>query len=309
MAKVTPKTPLARGRSFRGRFYDYMRNGSFQAAGWPPKRPGPLSEAQQDTVRLFKAANQAFKLQDAELTATLMKATAGTPYLPRDFAFIMWYGRFRTLTLADGTALRSMATRVNISDLLDNIDWTPGTMLYRGTDLWLPIAPGAAGDVLRYQNPATVPVWGPPTTIAAPSSCIVRRTTDGTVDSTATKICTWQSTARDDYGGWSAGAPTLVTIPSGVTRARLSCMASFATPTGTFGFDMHFLLNGALASSNGVPRTIVEPVSGGFSSTRQSMSSAWINATPGDDWELEITATGSPSWGFLTTTWMAVEVA
>jgi len=47
-----------------------------------------------------------------------------------------------------------------VSAVLDNIDSTPGAVLYRGTDEWTGLNPGVAGQALLTEGPVSPPQWG-----------------------------------------------------------------------------------------------------------------------------------------------------
>lgn len=56
----------------------------------------------------------------------------------------------------------------------------------------------------------------------------VRRTVNLSLASAATGAVTWQSAALDTGSFWSAGAPTRLVVPAGVTKVRLRGSARFA---------------------------------------------------------------------------------
>lgn len=150
------------GPSMKGLFYAYEQGGEFQVKAWPPKRGKPRSEAQAQTQALFKEACQALKRMPAPFLNYARDKAKGTPMLPRDYLMAALYGRFQTLVLPDGTRRYSMATRVDMSILLDNIGAQEGMLLYRGTsDLWIGLPVGEVGQVLTIDE-ALLPTWQAP---------------------------------------------------------------------------------------------------------------------------------------------------
>lgn len=162
MAKVVDKKPTGRRPSLRGRFYSYSGKYGDIAASWPPKRGKPKSDAHKATVSKFAAVVQAYKAMPAEFIAALEGVTKGTAFMPRDLWMRMAYGGTQTFLLSNGKRLYSMATRVNMSNLLDNLTDPVGALLTRGEDYWQGIAPSAtAGYVLTHGGPGTLPYWAP----------------------------------------------------------------------------------------------------------------------------------------------------
>lgn len=147
------------GPSMRGLFYSYEKDGKYIASAWPPKRGKPKTEAQEQSQALFKEACQGLKSMDAHFIEYARKDCKGKPMLPRDALMAMGYGRGPTIELLDGRKMRAMATRVDLSELLDNIAWEPGTILYRNSeDMWVGLSPGLQGEVLTVDE-NRMPYW------------------------------------------------------------------------------------------------------------------------------------------------------
>lgn len=247
MAKLYSPPGKLRGPSLRGRFYVYESKAGTVAVAWPKKRGGPRSQAQADTMAMFKQACDAMKRMDPDLIVNAMNATKGTQFLPRDPLMAMLYGRGPTFMLTDGTRIVPMAERIDISQLLDNLAWDKGTILLRSTDLWIGLAPGTNGqvltmlgaDVARWQTPATPPSPGTAAYLGAPLG--------GNVASRVT---------------FSAGfmAYRKVVIPTALTITRVLWLASAAAATATIDAGVYDTLNGvpnALLGSCGVTTGVV----------------------------------------------------
>lgn len=150
------------GPSMKGLFYAYQQDGSFHIKSWPPKRGKPRSEAQAETQALFKEACEALKRMPAPFLNYAREQCKGTPMLPRDYLMAALYGKMQTLKLQNGERRYSMATRVNMSILMDNIGDQEGMILFRGAnDLWLGLPIGEAGQVLTADE-NLLPVWQDP---------------------------------------------------------------------------------------------------------------------------------------------------
>lgn len=309
MAKITPKNPLGRGPSLRGGFYSYTRLGQVRAAGWPPHRGPPKTEPHKKTIRLFREACEAAKRTDPYIQASIARALTGSAYYTRDILFAMWYGRIGDLQLTNGEVYRAMPTRVNISNLLDNLGWKPGSMLYRTTEEWAVIPPGAAGNVLRFTGLAEVPAWGPPGPAGTPVSTLAHRTNNDTANTTFPKIAAFQATAIDDAGAWSGTNPTRLTIPSGVTRAQITARATLTSDGAARGFFITLNKNGVAGEFIGRPLLNIRQSATGFTNNSFVIQSPWLPVTPGDYFELSVNASATYSAAYLENTWAEISVA
>lgn len=151
------------GPSLRGLFYAYQTEQGFKVTSWPKKRGKPKTPEQAQAQALFKQACQALKRMPAPFLNYAREQAKGTPMLPRDYLMAAGYGRGRTLKLPNGERRYWMATRVDMSMLMDNIGDQEGMLLYRGpNDLWLGLAIGEPGQVLQVSDDQ-LPQWADPT--------------------------------------------------------------------------------------------------------------------------------------------------
>lgn len=153
------------GPSMKGHFYSYERNGKLVLVPWPKKGKRFRSEAQEVAKRLFREACDGLKRMDAKFLNYARENVKGTPMLPRDALMAAGYGRGPTIQFPDGRRIYSMATRIDMSMLLDNIGDQEGAMLYRGPDeFWVTLPPGEANQFLSVDENG-FPKW-----VTAPSS-------------------------------------------------------------------------------------------------------------------------------------------
>lgn len=126
------------------------------------KWPRPPGRHRHPTLeywsRWLKAATYVYRYQPAKFQAQLQEATKGTVWLPRDIFISALRGRAWALQTEEGTYY-PMAAVEDVSDLLNIIAQFPGMMLYRGTDLWVPIQPGEADKVLTFHALDIPPTW------------------------------------------------------------------------------------------------------------------------------------------------------
>lgn len=163
MAKLFSPPDYRRGPSIRGRFYIYATRHGLIAVSWPKKRGAPRTPDQAATMQLFIDAQKAIKLMNGETVINAHEAVVNSQFFARDLLVKMLYGRGPPIFFADGRRWYPLATRLNVSELLDNLGYVPGSMLFRGADTWIVVPPGLAGQVLTLSSP-TAAAWATPAT-------------------------------------------------------------------------------------------------------------------------------------------------
>lgn len=147
------------GPSMRGLFYSYKQGDRYVVSAWPPARGKPKTEAQAQTQALFKEACNGLKAMDAAFINYGRDDSKSKPMLPRDALMAAGYGRGPIIDTLNGDRWYPMATRVDMSLLMDNLAFTPGSLLVRGyDDLWIGLDPGEPDQVL-IMNEEGLPEW------------------------------------------------------------------------------------------------------------------------------------------------------
>ena len=307
MARFTRDPGAARGPSHRGRFYSYDSPTGAVAASWPPGRKHFSTPDQERSQKLFLEAMRAMKLMSAEVQAKAYADTKDSPYLPRDLLLMMLYGRGPTFIFPDGRRLASMPTRVNVSELLDGLGWEPGTMLFRGANLWLPVPPGLTGQVLRYNSPTEAPAWAVPPAGVAPALTLLRRSSDTASNTTSPKIVPWQEATEDDNGTWNPATPERLVVPAGAAKIRLTGLIKIAAPTGAREYQVNVMPEGLVSNAAPLPRVILPDISGGgYTEIAGQFTTPFF--TPAAAWyQVGVYASASHSWAITTGTWASLE--
>lgn len=146
-----------------GRYYRTFNRlyGVWVVHKWPKKRPKVSSKTQKqnkifaDAMKLVRQASG-----DERVAATLL--TAHAPFLYQDALMAGTYGTMVPEVNWNGENLRSYRlTNTNINQLLNSISSVPGSMLVRGSDDWMAILPGNAGDTMQMDALSGTPVWAP----------------------------------------------------------------------------------------------------------------------------------------------------
>jgi len=137
--------------------------GSIRVRSWPRPRPGDRHPTNEYWTKWLKAATFLYRYQPASWQAQLQAQTKGTVWMPRDVFISAMRGRAWLLQDENGIRYHPLAYVKDVSESLDAINQFPGGMLFRGTDLWIAMPGGSAGQLLTYVDDANPPVWADPT--------------------------------------------------------------------------------------------------------------------------------------------------
>ncbi|MEP9389668.1 hypothetical protein [Mesorhizobium sp. KR9-304] len=133
------------------------------------------------------------------------------------------------------------------------------------------------------------------------SGALVKRTTNQLISST-TAIMTWEAEQYDVGGWWSGGSPTRLTVPSGVTKVRLTANIRPGSTSGKI--FIRTLKNGSsfvgMLAEGAAPGTSGSPEAPGG-------VSAVVAVSAGDYFELEVTDASSENFGSSTNVWFSIE--
>ena len=146
------------GQSFKGLAYSYTsKHGEVYAS--MPKKPGKArTSLQQQNMDMFKDACIAMKLLPAPFLNAAREAAKDTPMLPRDCILAALYGQGPVFFLPGGRRLIPMARRVDMSSVMDNLAWKPGSLLWRDNDLWVGLDRPDVPSLLGFDM-VNGPVW------------------------------------------------------------------------------------------------------------------------------------------------------
>lgn len=162
MAKVTGPHQSPRAPSLRGAFYIRPGRGGMVAVGWPKPPKQRLSPRQQEAVAKFKEAAILAKHAPAEDQMRSRQLAEGSQFLPRDLQYMAIYGRLATLFFTNGQRRYQLASRYELTELLDILGFEPGSVLFRGPEFWEALPPGQVGQVLTAGDAGTPVRWANP---------------------------------------------------------------------------------------------------------------------------------------------------
>ncbi len=151
-----------RSESLRGKFMVDTVRGVLRIRKWPKKRGTPKSALQLWWIDWFRQANKLAKYADAMSMRLAIKYTAGTGIYPRDLLLKAMRGRLYTWRDENGRMYYPMAGVQDISDTLDILAQSIGSVLVRATDRWRAASSGVLGRVLTHQGPDAPPLWAEP---------------------------------------------------------------------------------------------------------------------------------------------------
>ncbi len=122
---------------------------------------------------------------------------------------------------------------------------------------------------------------------------LLRRSSDAT-SLTFPWLAAWQTAVYDTDTFWSAGNPTRLTVPAGVTRVRLHGSVRLPDAAGTGAINLQILRNGAAPSATypGTAAWSVRVGGTGFSDNPAFFITPVLAVSPGDFFELRVNRTG-----------------
>lgn len=135
--------------------------GILRVRKWPRKPGTPKSALQRWWNDWFRQANRLAKYVDAASAIRAIELSKHSGFYPRDILLKAMRGRLYTWTDETGWTWYSMAAIGDISESLDVLAQTVGSVLVRAVDRWRRPDPGNIGDVLTYQGDAAPPDWQP----------------------------------------------------------------------------------------------------------------------------------------------------
>ncbi len=162
MATLKGIKRAARSESLSGKMMVDTVRGVLRVRKWPRKRGTPKSARQRWWNDWFRQANLLAKYVDAATMRKAIELTANTGMYPRDIILKAMRGRLYVWRDQTGKVWYPMAGIQDISESLDVLAQTIGSVLVRATDRWRPADPGNLEDVLTYKGDEAAPVWQAP---------------------------------------------------------------------------------------------------------------------------------------------------
>lgn len=296
-----------RATSVRGRYYLREWRGQTIVCKWPEPKGNKITARQRDRIEWFQQAAVACKVMDPQALIWAAEASHGTQFLPRDLLYMVMSGRLFGTIVIDGKKYYAMATRNDLSNLLDALGQDDGMLLVRTATGWWGLAPGSAGEALAIDGTSGLPAWQPPSGASAPPGALVTLTSDGTADNSWPKFASFDAAVYDDAGSWSAGTPTRLTVPAGVTHARVGVGARITNETGAQSWYLSIWKNDA-AAWDGAPTVNHNADAAGFAEKQDTLWSPIVEVSEGDYFTFRVNVLPSYSGGFLAETWAAIEL-
>ncbi len=257
--------------------------GTLRVRKWPKKRGRPKSERQRWWNEWFKQANLLAKYADPLTQATAIELTKGSGLYPRDIILKAMRGRLYWFSTPDGWKWYPMAAIGDISETLDVLAQTVGSVLVRATDRWRPPAPGSIGDVLTYKGDEAPAEW------VAPSGggfsfagALVSKLSNQSIGNGVLTIIAWDTEQYDTDGLHdNAVNPSRMTVPADWSRVRL--YAGISWQSNSVGDRLlRFQLNGI--GFPGMAYSRMQAVG----TSDNAIASPTIVVVPGDYFEVQV---------------------
>lgn len=161
MAKVTGLNQSPRAPAMRRAVYFRPGPSGQVAAVWPQRSKASLSPKQKEAIAAFKEAAIIAKYAPAKDQMRSRELAKGSQFLPRDLQYMAIFGRLCSLFFTNGERRYQLASRYDLTELLDILGFAPGSILFRGPEFWEALPPGNAGEVLTTSGALLPPVWAP----------------------------------------------------------------------------------------------------------------------------------------------------
>lgn len=146
MAKIQiDKFGSHKGLSLSGNIQMYARGGQAIVAIWPRKRGKPKTPGHKQRVAFFTKQAKLAARNHGKLIAQMLEASAGTPFMPRDWFMSFGAGRALQITIPGEGIYRSKRAMVQVSFSLDQITDQDGYVLVRGADYWQGVPASSIG--------------------------------------------------------------------------------------------------------------------------------------------------------------------
>ena len=214
MATLRSVPRSTKAASLRGVLMVDTVRGVLRVRKWPRKYGKPRSALQAWWIDWFKQANKLAQYADGMTQARAIAMTKGSGLYPRDVMLKAMRGRLYVWADETGWKWYPMAAIQDISDSLDVLAQTVGSLLVRATDRWRSVVPGNVNDVLHYKGDTAPPEWLPVATGAGveqrelPATPIVP---DGTANSYDLDVTSYATLAITLDGiGFASGAFTQI---------------------------------------------------------------------------------------------------
>jgi hypothetical protein len=253
----------------RGRYIVVTQNGRTILRSWP--RPRPRSPREIEQQEEFKKLAYAQNHAPADVQVAARNIAQNSKYTWRDILALAMTGK-----LIEIGNYGEVINQYN----LDILGTTPGMVIIRTVIGWIALAPGDEGQVLTVED--GLPAWVSPEPPPASgwTAGMVRLGTAKTCPAnTPTYIDTWTETGGYDPASmWTSSQPSRLTVPSGYAWARPVVGVSVNLATTLYWTT--------------VWRNHTEQPYGSLavrtSGASRVVTGAWIPATPGDYFELEV---------------------
>lgn len=182
----------------------------------------------------------------------------------------------------------------DVSQNLDIVAQVPGDMLGRAVDGWARIPAASLGWALHAQGPGLVPIF-----VAGQPGVRLEKTISQNALNAVTTAIIWNAATFDDAGFWSAGEPTRITVPNGVSRMTFT--AGWFSNTSNASDTLIFIRDQAgvgWANQHGATASVV----------RQAVTTGPVPVTPGDWFDAAVFPASTRLIGAGLNTFFAAEV-
>lgn len=205
--------------------------GVLRVRKWPKKRGTPRSAAQRWWIDWFKQANLLAKYASDMDQARAIEMTKGSGMYPRDVLLKAMRGRLYFWADETGWKWYSVAAQQDVSNSLDALGQTVGSILVRALDRWRPPVPGNINDVMTYKGDTAPPVWAAPGGggMSFGGALVTSLSNQAIPKNTWVKLNFTSEAYDTDALHDNAVNPSRLTVPVDWTRVRLTAAVQWAS--------------------------------------------------------------------------------
>lgn len=266
--------------SYRGRVMIDTVRGVIRVRRWPKKRGKPKSEKQRFWIDWFTQANLLAKYADPMSQARAIEFSKDSGLYPRDILLQAMRGRLYTWADETGWRWFSVAAIQDLSDTLDVLAQTVGSILVRAVDRWRAPDPGNVDDVLTLKGTPPIPAWFPTAGGGGfQGGALVTTLANQSIPNATNTPIIWDSEQYDtDDLHDNTTNPSRLTVPAGWNYVR--CHAGLTWASNSVNSRLlRFWMNGAPFPGEAMQR---QRAIGTF---RQATASPAIAVVEGDYFE------------------------
>ena len=257
--------------------------GSPRIRKWPRPQSAATKAKTAEHVEWFRQAQWLTKYISPGQMKVAMESTRGTPLMPRDLLTMAMAGRLWLIVDENGKEIWPVAVRNDISQALDILSKKPGSIMYRGPDIWEGSKPPLGSLNALFATDDGRVEWRPVMALQQTYKTRLERTTN--ITASGIIDMPWQTAIFDEAGLWNPEVPHLITAPADGTM-KISWQVYAATAITT--------TRNIVVYRNSDNRIMAAQADAGMNFAQ--VTADWFPVTDGDAFRCTQTGSGSNTY-------------